>query len=87
MIEYKPIWKLQDAKAQFSKVIRDAIANGPQYITRRGEDAVVILSVEEYEKLQGHQPSMAEYLLNVPRIEEEDFEFERIHDEVRDLDL
>ena len=87
MITYKPIWKLQDAKAQFSKVIRDALANGPQYITRRGEKAVVILSVEDYEKLRGKKPSLAQYLLNAPKIEDKDFEFERTQDLPREIDL
>jgi len=32
----KAIWKLQDAKAQFSKVVEDALKIGPQYVTRRG---------------------------------------------------
>ncbi|PIE74408.1 MAG: hypothetical protein CSA18_05255 [Deltaproteobacteria bacterium] len=37
-------WKLQDAKAQFSQVINDAIAFGPQRVTRRGKEVVVILT-------------------------------------------
>ena len=47
----KNVWKLQDAKSQFSKVVKDALRNGPQYVTRRGSEAVVVLSVKEYEKL------------------------------------
>lgn len=30
-------WKLQVAKAQFSKVVDDALPHGPQYVTRCGE--------------------------------------------------
>jgi len=43
----KNIWKLQDAKSQFSKVTEDALKNSPQYVTRRGSEAVVILSVKD----------------------------------------
>ncbi|MEA1970438.1 MAG: type II toxin-antitoxin system prevent-host-death family antitoxin, partial [Thermodesulfobacteriota bacterium] len=32
----KATWKLQDAKAKFSKVVDDALKTGPQHITRRG---------------------------------------------------
>ena len=37
-------WKLQDAKAKFSQVVENALKIGPQYVTRRGQEAVVILS-------------------------------------------
>ena len=47
----KTIWKLQDAKAKFSQVVEDALKIGPQFVTRRGHKAVVVVSVEEYEKL------------------------------------
>ena len=47
----KAVWKLQDAKSQFSKVVEDALKSGPQFITRRGTKTVVILSVSEYEEL------------------------------------
>ena len=42
------IWKLQDAKAQFSKVVENALKIGPQYVTRRGAKAVVVLSAKKY---------------------------------------
>ena len=32
-------WKLEDAKNQFSEVVREAIAAGPQLVTRSGRDA------------------------------------------------
>lgn len=46
------IWKLQDAKAQFSKPVKEALKNGPQVVTRRGAAAVVIVSAKEYEALE-----------------------------------
>jgi prevent-host-death family protein len=46
-------WTLQDAKNRFSAVVRDARTHGPQRITLHGKDAVVVLAVEEYEKLVG----------------------------------
>jgi prevent-host-death family protein len=44
-------WQLQTAKAQFSEVFRRARTEGPQYITRQGKEAVVILPAEEFELL------------------------------------
>jgi antitoxin Phd len=43
-------WKLEDAKARFSEVVRRAQREGPQRVTVRGRNAVVI-SAEELERL------------------------------------
>ena len=82
----KNIWKLQDAKSQFSKVIEDALKNGPQYVTRRGSEAVVILSVIEYEELTSHKPSFKEFLLSCPKMGK-DFDIERQKDYPRSIEL
>ena len=44
-------WKLEDAKARFSEVVRLAQSEGPQRVTVRGRDAVVVISAEELEQL------------------------------------
>ena len=44
-------WKLEDAKALFSEVVRRARSEGPQRVTVRGRDAVVVISAEELERL------------------------------------
>ena len=45
-------WKLQDAKNRFSAVVNAALAGEPQQVTRRGEPVVMVVSVEEYERLR-----------------------------------
>ncbi len=80
------IWKLQDAKAKFSKLVDDALNSGPQYVTRRGHKAVVIVSVNEYEKLISNKPDFKEFLLSCPKMENE-IEFERQKDIPRDIEL
>jgi len=40
-------WKLEDAKARFSEVVRRARTEGPQHVTVRGQEAVVVIAVEE----------------------------------------
>jgi antitoxin Phd len=44
-------WKLEDAKARFSEVVRLARSEGPQRVTVRGKDAVVVISTDALEKL------------------------------------
>ena len=44
-------WKLQDAKARFSEIVRLAQSEGPQRVTVRGKDAVVVISTRELERL------------------------------------
>ena len=42
-------WKLQDAKARFSEVVRRARVGEPQQVTVHGKDAVVIVDPERFE--------------------------------------
>ena len=44
-------WKLEDAKAKFSEVVRRAHDHGPQYVTVRGKPAVAVIDVAELERL------------------------------------
>jgi len=50
-------WQVQEAKARFSDLLRDAARSGPQRITVRGRAAAVVLSSEDYERLRGPKPS------------------------------
>lgn len=44
-------WKLEDAKNRFSEVVRRATSEGPQFVTKHGREAAVVLGVEEYRHL------------------------------------
>lgn len=44
-------WKLEDAKARLSEVVRLAGTAGPQLVTVRGREAAVILAPEQYQRL------------------------------------
>ena len=50
------LWKLEDAKARFSEVVRRAGSAGPQHVTIRGKDAAVVLSAADYARLRPHRP-------------------------------
>ena len=69
-------WQLQDAKNKFSKVAEDAIQYGPQLVTRHGQEAVVILSTDEYRKLTARPGSLVEFLRSSPLVGSE-ISFER----------
>jgi prevent-host-death family protein len=47
-------WRLQDAKARFSEVVRRARDSGPQRVTLHGRDAVVIVSAETWDRERHH---------------------------------
>ncbi len=48
-------WLLQDAKARFSELVRRAHSEGPQHITVHGREAVVVVSAEEFRRLEGER--------------------------------
>jgi len=48
-------WQLQTAKARFSELFRRARSEGPQWITRQGKEAVVMLPAEEFERLKARR--------------------------------
>ena len=41
-------WRLDEAKARLSEVVRLAREAGPQHVTVHGREAVVVLSAEDY---------------------------------------
>ena len=81
-------WSLQDAKNRFSAVGDAALAGAPQQVTRRGRPAVVVLAVDEYERLcrleKTNAPTLAGLLLAIPQ---DDQEFERLPLSPRTFDL
>jgi prevent-host-death family protein len=42
-------WKLQDAKARFSELVRKARSGEPQHVTVHGKDAVIVADAERFE--------------------------------------
>jgi antitoxin Phd len=66
-------WKLQDAKARFSEVVDRALKDGPQIVTRHGENAVVILAYRDFAEREPALDFKA-FLLSAPKV---DLDFER----------
>lgn len=82
----KTIWKLQDAKSHFSQVVEDALRIGPQYVSRRGVEAIVVLSVAQYAALVSNKPGFSDFLLTCPTVGD-DLVLERQKDMPRSIDL
>jgi prevent-host-death family protein len=78
-------WQLQEAKSRFSEIVDRTLKEGPQMVTRRGEEAVVILAADEYRRLSGQTPRLMDCLLNAPRGEA--LVFERSPEAIRDIAL
>jgi prevent-host-death family protein len=59
-------WQLQEAKQRFSELVRRALEEGPQTVTRRGEEVVVVVPAEEFRRLTGEKPDFKEFLMSAP---------------------
>ena len=66
-------WQLQDAKQRFSELIRAALSEGPQVVTRHGEEVVVVIEIAEYHRLRGDDAvpdEFKDFLRSAPALEE-----------------
>jgi prevent-host-death family protein len=80
-------WQLQKAKAMLSEVVRSA-AREPQIITVRGEEKAVVLSMEDYKKLnKPEKPTLYEFFQNSPLCGVELELPERRIEPIREIDL
>lgn len=52
-------WPLQDAKARFSELVRRVRSDGPQHVTVHGRDEVVVVTAEEFRRLEGSRSGQA----------------------------
>jgi antitoxin Phd len=83
----EPSWKLEDAKARFSEVVRLARSEGPQRVTVRGKDAVVVMSVEDLERLSPPDPTRPSLVSFLEGLHLEGLDLDRDPDHGRDVDL
>jgi antitoxin Phd len=57
-------WPVQDAKARFSELLDTCLREGPQVVTRRGEEAAVLIPADAWRRLQAAaRPSLKGLLL------------------------
>ncbi len=63
-------WQIQDAKQRFSEMIRAVASEGPQVITRHGEDVAVVVAIGEYRRLTRPAADLTGVLLGGPKLDD-----------------
>jgi len=61
-------WPLYEAKNKFSELIDKALSQGPQVVTRRGEEVAVVLSSKEYERLKKSELGLVAFFRSSPLV-------------------
>ncbi len=78
------LWQVQEAKQRFSELLRSAHADGPQIVTRHGEEVAVVIDIAEFHKLNGDVADFKDYLRSGPGFD--DLELTRSADAPREID-
>ena len=80
-------WQLQDAKSKFSQLVDNAMHNKPQFVTKHGNNAVVVLSFEDYKKIIKPKTNLVTFFKNSP-LSELDLDLSRNNNDFpRDIEL
>jgi len=82
----KNTWQLQDAKSKFSQLVENAINDKPQFVTKHGNNAVVVLLFEDYQKMIKPEADLVSFFRASPLADTE-LEIERNKDLPRDIEL
>ncbi len=81
------VWQLQEAKNKFSEVVEHALADGPQVITKRGVETVIILSYAEYRSMLLNHKKLSSFFRESPLVGD-DLDLTRDKTELRaDIEL
>jgi antitoxin Phd len=64
--------QLRDAKSALSAVVEDAENGQPTTITKHGRRAAVVVSYEQWTKLNRKIPTFAELLIAMPHLDNDD---------------
>lgn len=58
------IWPVQEAKARFSEFLNSCLNEGPQIVTKRGQQTAILIPISEWERLnQTAKPDLKTLLL------------------------
>jgi prevent-host-death family protein len=80
-------WKLHDAKARFSELVRRACTEGPQRVTVRGQDAVVVIAADELERLLPPTTQALPFVAFMETLQVDGLDLIRDRDTGRDISL
>jgi antitoxin Phd len=79
-------WQLQEAKGNFSQLIKRAAGGDAQVVTVHGKPTAVVVSAEEYARLTRRRGKLSRALLH-PELAAEDLDISRIRDTGRTVEL
>ena len=79
-------WQLQDAKNKFSRLVEQAQHKCPQIVKNNGKEAVVIISIDEYNKLVTPKNNIVKFFQKSP-LAKCDIDLKRNIDTPRDIEL
>ena len=60
------VWQLQTAKQKFSELVERALSDGPQIVTRRGEEVVAVIGIDDYRRLRADKKDFKQFLVEGP---------------------
>jgi antitoxin Phd len=79
-------WQLQEAKNKFSRLVELARQDGPQIVTKHGQEAAVLLSIDEYRRLVRPKTSLVQFFQKSPLADIE-LDLTRSKETSRDIEL
>jgi len=79
-------WQLQDAKSKFSQLVDKAMLHQPQIVTKRGREAVVIMSFDDYKRITKPDSDLVSFFRNSPLFDT-DLDLSRNKELPREIDL
>jgi prevent-host-death family protein len=64
-------WQVQEAKQRFSEVLRAVEQEGPQIITRHGDEVAAIVDIEDYRRMATPKRDLKAVLLGPPHFDDD----------------
>ena len=61
-------WQLQEAKNKFSRVVENAVNDGPQIITKRGVEVAIVISFADYQKMIATRGKLSTFFRDSPLV-------------------
>ena len=65
------LWQVQEAKQRFSELLRAARSDGPQIVTRHGEEIAVVMDIADFRRLRGDVADFKDVLLGGPKFDDD----------------
>jgi prevent-host-death family protein len=62
-------WQVQEAKQRFSELLRRAHDEGPQAVTRHGEEVAMVVDIAWYREVTGTTKDFAVFLGEMPHVD------------------